>query len=400
MANTLSAQRVQQLRSETKGTAGKIHFNNAGASLPPDVVVDTVVNYLHQEAVTGGYELEYALREQLDNTYALIARLINAEKDEIALVENASAGWWTAFNGIDFAPGDEIIASEFEYVTNIAGLIHAQQKLGVTVKIVPLDEQGNLNLQTLEEAITPQTRLIAATHIPSSAGGVLPVAEIGAIARKHGILYLVDACQSVGHVPVDVRQINCDMLCVTGRKYLRGPRGTGFLYIRKQLQNKLNITSIDGSTAQWITATDFKLKDNAHRFELYERNRALILGLGKAVEYALAIGIDTIWQRIQYIAGYLRAQLSAIPGVTVHDMGDVQCGIVTFSVDGVDSQPVKTILGENNINVSVSRTVSTLYYMSKHGLTAIVRASAHYYNTEEEVHALCSVLKNIAIGKS
>lgn len=400
MGNTLSAQQVQQLRAETKGTAGKIHFNNAGSSLPPDIVVDTVVNYLQQEAVTGGYELEYALREQLDNTYTLIAKLINAGKDEIALVENASAGWWTAFNGIDFAPGDEIIASEYEYVTNIAGLIHAQQKLGVTVKVLPLNEHGNFNLQSLEEAITPQTKLIAATHIPSSAGGVLPVAEIGAIARKHGILYLVDACQSVGHLPVDVRQIDCDMLCVTGRKYLRGPRGTGFLYVRKQLQNKLNITSIDGSTAQWITNTDFKLKDNAHRFELYERNRALTLGLGKAVEYALAIGMDVIWERIQYIAAYLRTKLSVLPGVTVHDTGVVQCGIVTFSVAGIDSQTVKTMLAEHNINVTVGKAVSTLYYMNKQGLAAVVRASVHYYNTEEEVHTLCSVLKNIIIGKS
>lgn len=400
MGNILTAQQVQQLRSQTRGTAGKIHFNNAGASLPPDVVVDTVVNYLQQEAVTGGYELEYALRDELDNTYTLIARLINAGKDEIALVENASAGWWTAFNGIDFAPGDEIIASEYEYVTNIAGFIHAQQKLGVKVKVAPLDEQGNINLQSLEEAITPKTKLIAVTHIPSATGGVLPVAHIGAIARRHGILYLVDACQSVGHIPVDVRHINCDMLCVTGRKYLRGPRGTGFLFVRRQLQNKLKITSIDGSTAQWITTTDFKLKDNAHRFELYERNRALILGLGKAVEYALAIGMDAIWQRIQYIAGYLRTQLAAIPGITLHDIGDVLSGIVTFSVDGIDSQTVKDALGEHNINVTVGKAVSTLYYMSKHGLTTIVRASVHYYNTEEEIHTLCAVLKNIAARKS
>jgi len=399
MGNILSAQQVQQLRSETKGTNGKIHFNNAGASLPPDVVVNTVVNYLHQEAVTGGYELEYALREELDNTYSLIAQLVNADKDEIALTENASAGWWTAFNGIDFAPGDEIITSEFEYVTNLAGLIHAQQKLGVTVKVMPLDEQGNFNLQSLEDAVTPQTKLIAVTHIPSTVGGVLPVAEIGAVARRHGILYLVDACQSVGHIPVDVRQIDCDMLCVTGRKYLRGPRGTGFLYVRKELQNKLTITSIDGSTAQWITTTDFKLKDNAHRFELYERNRALVLGLGKAVEYALAIGIDIIWQRVQYIACYLRTQLAAIDGVTVHDKGDVQCGIVTFSVSGTDSQTIKNILAENNINVTVGKAVSTLYYMNKHGLTSVVRASLHYYNTEDEVHTLCNVLKSITNGK-
>jgi len=371
MKNILSEQEVQQLRTETRGTTKTIHFNNAGSSLHPDVVVDTVIDYLYEEAQNGGYETEYTYREELENTYTLIARLINARKDEIAIVENASIGWWLAFNGIDFKPGDEIITCEMEYVTNLIGLLYAQKTLGVEFKVIPNDDQGNFRLQALEDAISDRTKLIAVTHIPSTAGGMIPVAEIGRIARKHNILYLLDACQSVGHVPLDVQAIGCDMLAVTGRKYLRAPRGTGFLYVRKKIQDKLKLFFLDGFTTQWVTQTDFKPRNDARRFEVYEKSRALTLGLGKAVEYALNIGVDRTWQRVQYLAGLLREKLKNINGVTVHDFGDKQCGIVTFSVEGMDSGLVKSKLAERQINVSVGKAVSTLIYMDKNHLSLL-----------------------------
>lgn len=388
-----SEQEIQQFRAETKGTAQRLHFNNAGSSLPPDVVLETVVNYLTEEATYGGYETEYKYNAELNNTYALIARLINADANEIAVVENASTAWWLAFNGIDFKAGDEIITSEMEYVTNLISFIHAQKTYGIELKVIPNDEQGNFSLAALEEAISPQTKLIAITHIASATGGMMPIVEIGKIARRHGVLYLVDACQSVGQVPVDVREIGCDMLSVTGRKYLRAPRGTGFLYVHKAIQDKLKLQFMDGFTTQWVSETDCKIRDDARRFELYEKNRALILGLGKAVEYALTIGVDRIWQRVQYLANALRVQVRSIEGITVHDFGDEQCGIVTFTISGVDSAVVKTKLAEKQINVSVGQAKSTLFFMNKHYLSSVVRASVHYYNTEDEIGVLCDALR-------
>jgi len=390
-----SENEIRQLRAATSGTAKKIHFNNAGASLPANVVVETVISYLNEEALAGGYETEAKYKAQLEHTYTLVARLINAEKEEIALVENASTAWILAFNGIDFKPGDVVLTTEMEYVTNLIGLLNAKKTLGIEIKVIPNDEHGNFALEALEAAISPKTKLIAVTQIPSTAGGMIPVVEIGRIARKYGILYLVDACQSAGQIPVDVKEIGCDMLAVTGRKYLRAPRGTGFLFVRKAVQDKLKLIFIDGSTASIVTEDDFKVRDDARRFELYEKNRALILGLGKAVEYALDIGVGRIWRRIQYLAGLLRRQLEIIEGVTVHDIGDQKCGIVTFSVKGVDSATVKTFLAEKQINVSVGKAVSTLFYMNKNHLTSIVRASVHYYNTAEEIEVLCEALKTI-----
>jgi len=391
----LNAQEIQQLRTETKGTSERIHFNNAGASLPPDMVVETVINYLNEEAVYGGYETEYKYREELENTYTLIAKLINANKDEVAIVENASTAWGLAFNGISFEKGDVIITSEMEYVTNLMGFLNAKKSYGIEIKVIPNDEHGNFLLSTLEETISHQTKLIAITHIPSTSGSMIPIIEIGKIACRHNILYLVDACQSAGQLPIDVREIDCDILAITGRKYLRAPRGTGFLYVRKEVQDKLKLTLMDSHTAEWVSETDFKIRDDARRFELYEKNRALALGLGKAVEYAMNIGIDRIWQRVQNLAGKMRKQLEDIDGITVHDQGDQKCGIVTFSVNGVDSALVKSELAAKQINVSVGKAISTLIYMNKNHLTSVVRASIHYYNNEEEIKVMCDALKTM-----
>ena len=393
--NPISEEEVLQFRQETKGTANVTHFNNAGASLPPDEVLTTLINYLEDEATMGGYEAEARYQPELLCTYDLIAQLINADRDEIAILESASAAWMIAFNGISFSKGDEIITSEMEYVTNLIGFLHVQKRDGIHIKVIPNDEHGNFSLPALEEAISPKTKLLAITHIGSGTGGMTPIVAIGAIARKHGILYLLDACQSAGQVPIDVKEIGCDMLSVTGRKYLRAPRGTGFLFVKKELRNQLKLTAIDGFNAEWVTTTDYKLRDNGRRFELYEKNRALNLGLGKAVAYALNIGVNRIWARIQILSATLRRKLESIDGITLHDVGTQKCGIVTFSIRGITPLDIKTKLAAKKINVSVAMAKSTLYYMDKNQLTSVVRASVHYYNTQEEIDTLCRAVVEI-----
>jgi len=391
----LSQQEIQQLRAETRGTTERIHFNNAGASMPPDAVVDTMVKYLQEEATFGGYETEAKYIGELEHTYELIAKLINAGTDEVAIVENASKGWGLAFHGLTFKEGDEIITSEMEYVSNLLGFLNAKKSYGAVVKVIPNDDEGNLSVAALENAISSKTKLIAITHVPSTSGSMTPVVEIGKVARKHNILYLVDACQAIGQCQVDVKEIDCDMLAVTGRKYLRGPRGTGFMYVRKSVQDQLKVTIMDDHATEWVTTDDFKLRDDARRFELYEKNRALTLGLNKAISYALNVGIDRIWQRIQLLSGSLRQQLNSIDGITVYDKGSQLSGIVTFSVAGLGSADVKKKLAEKHINVSVGKAVSTLLYMNRQQLKTVIRASVHYYNTEEELTILCNALVDI-----
>lgn len=395
----LSEQEIQRFRQETKGTANVTHFNNAGASLSPDVVINKVINYLEEEATMGGYEAEGKYKPELDRTYDLIAELINADAEEIAILESASAAWVIAFNGLSFNEGDEVITCEMEYVTNLIGLLNVQKRHGIVIKVIPNDEEGNFSMSALEEAISAKTKLLAITHIASGTGGMIPIVEIGKVARKHKILYLLDACQSAGQVPLDVKEIGCDMLSVTGRKYLRAPRGTGFLFVKKEVRDQLKFLAVDGFNAEWVTTSDFKLRDDGKRFELYENSRALSLGLGKAIAYALHIGVDRIWNRIQYLSALLRQQLDDIDGITVHDRGSQKCGIVTFSVSGLDPLLIKTKLWEKKINVSVALAKSTLYFMDKNELNSIVRASVHYYNTQEELNLLCNEVAELAKGR-
>ena len=394
--NNFSTAEIQQIRTDTTGTASRIHFNNAGSSLPPDIVVQTVTNYLQQEALEGGYEMENNHREELANVYNLIARLINATPGEIAITENASAAWGMAFNGIEFSEGDVILASEYEYVTNILGLLAVRNKR-VEVRVIPNNEKGDFSISALEETISPKTKLIAVTHISSSAGGILPVAEIGRIARKHNILYLVDACQSIGQLPVDVREINCDIMSATGRKYLRGPRGTGFLYVRSSVQDMLKPVFMDGFSIIDVNEQGFQLKNDAKRFELFENSRALRLGLGKAVEYALNLGLDRISARIRMLASILRQELSNLPRVTVRDRGKELSGIVTFSVTGIESMWLQSELAKRKINLSLTTTKATLFYMQKYQLDNILRASVHYYNTEEEISIFVITLRELTV---
>lgn len=388
---------IQAFRAETTGTTDRIHLNNAGASLPPDIVVNTMVDYLREEALYGGYETEAKYRTRLDHTHTLIAQLIHAHPDEIALVENASAAWDIAFNGLHFQQGDEVITSEMEYVSNVLGLLNAQKLYGIVIKMIPNDAEGNFPVSALEAAITPKTKLIAVTHVPASSGNVLPVAAIGEVARKHHIVYLLDTCQSVGQIPVDVQAIGCDMLAVTGRKYLRGPRGSGFLYVRKQMLDKLKLLFFDGRTVGHVNQQGFVVREGARRFEWYEKNPAVVLGLQQAVEYALGIGVERIWQRIQYLAHLFRQRLHEMDGICVHDQGDELCGIVTFSISGVPAAEVKTKLAAKNINVNIGFAKSTLYYMNRKGLDGIIRASVHYYNTEEEIDMVCRELRALSV---
>jgi cysteine desulfurase / selenocysteine lyase len=386
---------INLVRSATKGTSKFIHFNNAGASLPPDIVVNTMLDFLQEEALHGGYETEAKYRSQLDHTNTLIAQLINAHPDEIALTENASAAWDISFNGLTFQPGDEIITCELEYASNVLALMNAQKSYGIVIKMIPNDERGNFPISALEAAITPKTKLIAVTHVGSTAGNVLPAAMIGEIARKHQITYLVDAAQSIGQMPVDVEAIGGDILIATGRKFLRGPRGSGFLYVRRQMQDKLKLLFFDARTVTSMNQQGFVVREDARRFEWYEKNHAVTLGLQKAVEYALQTGIERIWQRVQYLANLLRRRLRETDGVIVHDQGDDLCGIITFSVHNKPAAEVKAKLAAQHINVSIGFAKSTLYYMNRKGLDVIIRASVHYYNTEAEIEELCHELSKI-----
>jgi selenocysteine lyase/cysteine desulfurase len=221
---------------------------------------------------------------------------------------------------------------------------------------------------------------------------VNPVEEIGAITREHGIPYLVDACQSAGQMPLDVEALGCDMLSATGRKFLRGPRGTGFLYVRRAILDRLEPPLLDLHAATWTGRDTYELRGDARRFENWETNVAGKIALGVAVDYALGWGLQAIWGRVRSLADGLRAGLAALPSVTLRDRGAITCGIVTFTTAGKEPAAIRDALRERGVNVTDSPAEYTRLDMEARGLTGVVRASVHYYNTEEEVARFCDEL--------
>lgn len=403
---------LQQLRADTPGCATVLHLNNAGAALMPRPVYDAQIAHLNLEYVTGGYEAKDEAGERLEAIYQSIATLLGAQPQEIALIENATRAFDMGFHAISFAAGDVILTSVAEYASNYLAYLRAAELTGVTVRVVPDDAQGQLDLAALEQLLAApgngqRVRLVSVSHIPTHFGLVQPAAAIGRLARAHGALFFLDATQSAGQLPLNVAELGCDLLCSTGRKYLRGPRGTGFLYVREAILDQLHPTYIDLHAATWTSPTTYELRHDARRFENWEANYAALLGLGAAVDYALAIGLDPIWARIQALAATLRRELASLPGVALHDRGATLCGLVAFSIAGLNPEETRLALRQRRdlgnagstarpINVSTTTPRSVTLDQANRTVQEWVRASVHYYNTDEELTEFLAAVAALA----
>ncbi|MBT9263790.1 aminotransferase class V-fold PLP-dependent enzyme [Pseudomonas sp. MG-9] len=387
---------IEQLRADTPAVAQLIHFNNAGAALMPTPVIETMTRHIQLEASLGGYEAAAARLTEVDNVYGAIARLINAQPDEIAVIENATRAWDMAFYSLPLQPGDVVLTSTTEYAGNYIPYLQLKQQRGIEIRVIANDEHGQVSLSALKEMLDDdRVALISLPVIATNGGPVQPIEQIGALARAAGVLFLLDACQGVGQMPIDVQKIGCHMLAATSRKYLRGPRGAGFLYVERALCQNLEPAFLDLHAASLQTADTFNIRPDARRFENWECNVAAKLGLGAAVEYALAQGIEPIWLRTQHLAQYLRQRLADIPGVTLRDLGAVKSGIVTFTHRDSSALQVQQWLAAQGkrINVSTSTFRSTLLDMQHRDLLAVSRASLHAYNTEAEIDVMIAALR-------
>jgi selenocysteine lyase/cysteine desulfurase len=384
-------------RADTPGCAHVVHLNHAGASLPPAVVTDTVIEHLRLEARIGGYEAQATQADRLEAVYDSLARLIGARDDEIALIENATRAWDMAFYSIPFRPGDRIVTGVAEYASNYLAFLQARDRHEVEIVVAPDDATGAIDVEALDRLVDGRTRLIAITHVPTDGGLVNPAEAVGEVARRHGVLYLLDACQSVGQLAVDVDRIGCDFLSATGRKFLRGPRGTGFLYARRDTTAGLAPPMIDLQAATWEATDRYTVRPDARRFENWERPVAGQLGLGAAVDYALDVGLELIEHRVTRLATGLRDRLAGLPGVTVRDKGSRRGGIVSFQVHGVDAAAVRDGLHRESINTSVTSAGSTRLDFELRRLPDLVRASVHYLTTDDELDRLTAALRLLTV---
>ncbi len=389
---------MDRIRAETPGTDKVIHLNNCGAGLMPQPVLDAVVAHLRLEAEIGGYEAEDAAAGALDNTYSALGKLLNCGLDELAVVENATVAWDMAFYGLPMKRGDVVLTAMSEYASNYIAYLQRAERDGIEIRVVPNDNTGQTDAAALANMIDDRVKLISITHVPTNGGLINPAAAIGKVARDAGIPYLLDACQSAGQLPLDVEAIGCDMLSATGRKFLRGPRGTGFLYVRDSMLERLDPPFLDLHAATWTAPEQYQVLPNARRFENWENYVAGKVGLGVAVDYALEIGLDAIAERVQGLADGLRQRMAALPGITVRDLGAEKSGIISFSVADTPPEQVAAACADAKINISTSSARSTQQDMHHRGIEMMNRMGVHYYNTEEELDCFIETLSRITRG--
>ncbi len=390
---------VDRARALTPGCEQVLHLNHAGASLLPQPVLDAMVSHLQLEADTGAYEAADAAAPALARTYAAVAELIGAQPDDIALLDSASRAWAMAVYSLPLAPQDRVLITRAEYGSNAIALLQLQQRTGCQLVLVDDDPHGQIDLDALEVALAEDdTALVSLVHVPTQSGLVNPAAEVGRLCREAGVMLVLDACQSAGQLPLDVEELGCAILTGNGRKFLRGPRGTGFLYMRPELIPLVEPVMLDLHAASWTAPDEFAIRQDARRFEMWERSAAAQIGLGVAVDHALGWGIDAIAERNAGLAAGLRARLADIPGVTVLDRGEQLCAITSFTVDAIDPEDVRRRLRADQANVSISTADSAQLDLSNRGLESVVRASVHYVTTDDELDRFAGLVRTIAAG--
>jgi len=386
---------LEAVRAATPGVDNVIHVNNAGAALPPSVVTDTVVDYLRREEAIGGYETADERHDQLEAVYDSLGALVGAPREHMAVIENATRAWDMAIYGYPFERGDRVVTCRAEYSSNVLAFLQLERRFGIEMVLIDDDEYGQIDLAHLDAELTRGAAMVAMTHIPTSGGLINPAEEVGALCGEHGVFFVLDACQSAGQVPLDVGAIGCDVLSGTGRKYLRGPRGTGFLYVSERALDVLEPPFIDLHAADWTRVDDYEWRPDARRFENWETYYAGKAGLGAAVDYALGVGIETTAVRIADLAARLRNGLESLDRVAVHDKGARRGGIVTFTVDGVDATSVHAQLLARRINTSTSGPDRARLDLEPRGLPTVIRASTHYYNSEDEIDAVIAAVDEV-----
>ncbi|MBV8942664.1 MAG: aminotransferase class V-fold PLP-dependent enzyme [Solirubrobacterales bacterium] len=376
---------IAALRAQTPGCAHRVHLNNAGAALMSRPTLEAMSAQLRLEAEIGGYEAAEVVQEAIADTYEAVAELVGGRSAEVAFFDNATHAWNAGFYSMRFRRGDRILTGRAEYGSNVLAYLQVARRTGVEVVVVPNDAHGQIDVAALASLVDERTRLIGVSHVPTSGGLVNPAAAVGRIAREAGVLFLLDATQSVGQFPVDVETIGCDLLTGTGRKFLRGPRGTGFLWVRLDALERLDPFVAEIRSATWDGRRGFDWVDGARRFESWENSYVNLLGLRAAVRQALELGLEAIAERTLPLGTELRARLDELPGVSTHDLGEVRCAIVTAGVADVASADVAAALKRASVNVTVTVPEDTQFDTEDRGLPPLVRLSPHYYNTEQEL---------------
>lgn len=390
-------ERVLKWREDTPGVAGRVHLNNAGAGLMPSCVMSAITDHLQRELLHGGYEAEQEAAESIREAYAAVGNLIGAAPANVAIVENATVAFFQALSSFDFQRGDVIVTTRNDYISNQLAYLSLARRRGVVVQRAEDLSAGGVDPDSVRELLrNPKVRLLAATWVPTNSGLIQPVEALGEIAAAARVPYLIDACQTAGHLPIDVAKLRCDFLAATARKFLRGPRGIGFLYAADRvLERGQYPLYVDMRGATWQTQDSFELAADARRFENWEFSYALVLGLGEAARYAAQVGVARGGGRARELAAIVRAKLREVAGCRVLDKGAELGAIVTVEVRGWNASDLVKELRAGGINTSAAVRDDAVIDMDQKRAVSALRISPHYYNTEAEIDRVCEAVQDL-----
>lgn len=376
---------IKEIRKNTPGLENGIYLDNAGASLVPRQVLTVMKGHLDLESSVGGYVAQEQQLERLENVYENLSRLLGGKASEFAMTSSASDSWGRAFYSVPMKAGDNVVTAFNEYCSNYVAFLHRAKRDGIEIRVARPDENYALDTKHLGELIDDKTKLIAISHVPSSSGQINPVAEVGRIAKAAGVLYLLDACQAIGQLPVNVDDIGCDMLAGTSRKFLRGPRGVGFMYVSSQALNKLDPVMMSNQSAMWTASNQMDVRADTRVFESWERSVVVQLGFGAALDYYHSLNSAASMERTIELGDYLRQKLEGVEGIAIADPAGPLAAIVTFEMVGHDPVEVKAKLARQKIAVNVASVVHTRLDLEARGIESLLRASPQYYTLHEEI---------------
>jgi len=388
---------IEQIRSDISNYGNKIFLNSAGSSLMAKSVVQKIEQYLHQEERSGGYKLVELREEDISDFYHQAATLIGANPKNIAFTHDATDAYIKALSSINFKNGDVIITTDDDYASNQIQFISLQRRFDISIIKIKTLQNGDLDISHFQELLEKYTpKLVAVTHVPTNSGLIQNVEAIGKICKEQQVLFLVDACQSVGQLNVDVQEIKCDFLTTTGRKFLRGPRGTGFLYVSdKALEKGYYPLFIDGGGAIWSQENQFEILQSAKRYETWEKPYALLIGLSEALRYANEIGMEGIVSYNKKLMTRLRENLAGLNGVRIFDNGSRTCNILTFRKEGKSLEEIEKVFDSNNVYFSDSQKEWGVIDFDKKGIDWAIRLSPHYFNTLAEMDKVSEIIERM-----
>ncbi|MDO6435706.1 aminotransferase class V-fold PLP-dependent enzyme [Flavitalea sp. BT771] len=388
---------ISEIRKETPGCDFITHLNNAGAALMPRIVADAIRNYISEEEKYGGYETADKKSAEIEQFYDYASSLLHCKSHNIAFTTNATDSYNKALSSIPFKQNDIILTTTNDYPSNIIAFLSLQKRFGVRVILIRNTDTGEIDLEDLESKLKKHSpRLLSITHVPTSSGLVQPVERIGDVVKKHDCIYLLDACQSLGQMDINAASTGADFISGTFRKFLRGPRGAGLLYVSDKVLDKgLEPLFPDLHGADWVDTNHYKTRMGAKRFEYWEMAYALMMGSSQSLAYLFSLGIHNIEQRNKMLLHKLRTGLADIPSVKLLDRGQHRCSIVTFQLKGLPEHSAKQYFRDKGINVYTTPKSAAIIDFGEKGIDWAVRVSPHYYNTESEIDTLLEAVKAV-----